>query len=306
MTLPVQGQHSANYDEDKVPVYKVSDVLTRFNDEEVGDMFSWFRYRRPELFRFFEQNVYGTVPGRLDSIGYKTLEHSDMAFDGTAKRKQVQITLYKNGRELSFTLLCYLPKTTERVPLILGYNFYGNHTVTTDPAVIMPTAWTLDNASFGITNHTPTEASRGVRIGRWPIETILASGFGFGTVYYGEVDPDKNDFTDGIHQLFYKVGQERPKINEWGSIAAWAFGLGKVLDYLDTDPEVDASKVVVFGHSRLGKTALWAAATDLRFAGAISNDSGCGGAALSKRRYGETLATINTAFPHWFCGQFKQ
>lgn len=306
MTLSVRGQHSANYDEDKVPVYEVSDVLTTFKGEKVRDMFTWFRGRRPELLRFFEQNVYGAVPGQPDSVGYKTLEQSPRAFHGTAKRKQVEVTLYKNRRKLSFTILCYLPDTTESVPLILGYNFYGNHTVTADPKVIVPTAWTRNNAAFGITDNTPTEASRGVRSGRWPIEKILANGFGLGTIYYGEVDPDKNDFTDGIHPLFYEAGQERPKANEWGSIAAWAFGLGKALDYLGTDSDVDASKVVVFGHSRLGKTALWAAATDMRFAGAISNDSGCGGAALSKRRYGETLAVINSLFPHWFCNHFKR
>ena len=171
--------------------------------------------------------------------------------------------------------------------------------------MIISKAWARNNEAFGIEENKLSEKSRGVRSSRWAIEKIIDGGFGLATIYYGEVDPDKNDFSDGVHRLLYDKQQQEPNTGEWGSIAGWAWGLSRAMDYFSQDSEIDESQVIVFGHSRLGKASLWAGATDTRFAAVISNDSGCGGAALSKRRYGETIHVINKAFPHWFCRNFR-
>jgi len=301
----VFAQFEPNYDESKVPDFTVPDPLVTFNGKKIKNVKTWESKGRPELLKFFTENVYGEIPRKLKISSYKVLEQSDNAYNGKARRKQVELSFQKNEKKLDFTILMYLPKNVEKAPLFIGYNFYGNHTVTGDVNVIISDAWVQDNESFGIINNQLTEQSRGVRINRWSIERILDGGMGLATIFYNEVDPDKNDLTDGVQSMFYVDDQQRPAVHEWGSIAAWAWGLSRAMDYLEEDTDVDASKVIVFGHSRLGKTSLWAGVTDQRFAGVISNDSGCGGAALSKRKFGETVKRINTVFPHWFCDYFQ-
>lgn len=299
------AQWEPNYDENKVPEFKLPDPLKTFTGKKIRKVKQWENKRRPELLDFFTQNIYGKVPGKLTIHSAKVIEQSSNAFNGKAIRKQVELTFNKNDRKLSYTILMYLPKGVEKAPVFLGYNFYGNHTVVNDVNVIISEAWVRDNPSFGIVHNQLTEQSRGVRTNRWAVEKMLHAGFGFATIYYGEVDPDKDDYSDGIQRLLYIDDQSKPADNEWGSIAAWSWGLSRALDYFEQDEDVDAKRVVVFGHSRLGKTSLWAGATDQRFAGVISNDSGCGGAALSKRQFGETIFRINRSFPHWFSGNFK-
>lgn len=303
--LAFAQQFVPNYDESKVSQFIVPDPLITFKQKKVKNVKDWEKKRRPELLDCFTQNMFGEIPGEIKIKSAEIVEQSENAYNGKATRKQVELTFEKNGKKLNFTILIYLPKKKEKAPIFVGYNFYGNHTVTNDVNVIISEAWVQDNPSFGIINNQLTEQSRGVRTNRWAIEKMLDAGIGLATIYYGEIDPDKNDFTDGIHPLLYKKGQEKPEVNEWGSIAAWSWGLSRAMDYFETDGDIDASKVIVFGHSRLGKTSLWAGATDQRFAAAISNNSGCGGAALSKRKFGETVGRINTSFPHWFCGNFK-
>jgi len=295
-----------NYEESKVPTFEVPDPLVTFSGDKINSVRKWEKVRRPELLGFFENKVYGKLPKTLKIDSYKILEQDDNALNGKAKRKQVELTFKNNDKILSFTILLYLPKDMDKAPVFLGYNFYGNHTITEDKAVLIPSAWANNNEAFGIKNNTLTEESRGKRTNRWAVEKILDAGYGLATIYYGEVDPDKNDLTDGIQNLLYQPTQSQPKPDEWGSIAAWSWGMVRALDYFEKDPNIDASKIIAFGHSRLGKTSLWAGATDKRFAGVISNNSGCGGAALSKRKFGETLAVINDRFPHWFCDNFNQ
>lgn len=302
----LSAQTEPNYDERQVPVFQLPLFLNPATGKPVTSAQEWERQVRPQTLKIFAEEVYGRVPEDLPMTTFQLLEESTQTPYPNARRRQIAMVLRKDNRQLSVDLLIYTPVAEKPVPVFLGYNFYGNHTVTSDPEVFISPSWAGNNATFNVFNNRLTAESRGVRVNRWAISDILAAGYGVALMYYGDVDPDFDDFSNGVHPFLYRNGQERPAADEWGAIGAWAWGLSRALDYLETDEYVDASRVAVMGHSRLGKAALWAGAADERFAMVISNNSGCGGAALSRRKYGETVERINTAFPHWFAGNFKK
>ena len=225
------------------------------------------------------------------------------ALEGLAKRKEVRIELINGDRRVAAMVLIYLPQNSKNAPIFLGYNFDGNHTTTNETDVLLPESWVANNKVQGITDNKASEKGRGQSLTQWSIKQVVSRGFGVATVYYGDIDPDFNDgFKNGVHTLF-----ESPRDStSWGSVAAWAWGLSRIMDYLETDKDINAKKVIVIGHSRLGKASLWATASDKRFAMSISNNSGCSGAALSRRIFGETIGRINNSFPHWFCDNYKK
>lgn len=296
-----------NYDESKVPAYTLPDPLVLSDGQRVTDAETWRTKRRPELLKLFEREMFGRAPARPKELTFETLEVDRKALDGKAVRKQVGIHFTGKQSGPGMELLIYLPaKAQGRAPVFVVPNFQGNHAVTDDRAVRLSTRW-MAGRYPGVVDDRATEKSRGEEKSRFPIELIVERGYGLATYYYGDLDPDFDDgFKNGVHPAFDRAGEGTRPADAWGAIGAWAWGASRALDYLDTDLDVDGKRVMVMGHSRLGKTALWAGAQDERFAIVMSNDSGCGGAALSRRAYGETVRRINTAFPHWFCGHFKK
>lgn len=298
---PASGQPEGfNYDESKVPSYELPDTLRLASGELVRDARQW-EVRREEIRRLFEEHVYGKAPGRPAELTFALVERDDSALGGLARRKQVRVSFSGADGGPGMEILLYTPAASDSpVPVFGGLNFGGNHTVHSDPAIRLASGWV--RAGEGVVDHRATPRTRGRAASRWQLETVLRRGYGLATVYCGDLDPDFDDgFSNGVHRLSPPQGP-----GDWGSIAAWAWGLSRLLDYLETDPDVERGRVAVMGHSRLGKTALWAGANDQRFGMVISNESGCGGAALSRRRFGETVERINTRFPHWFADRFAQ
>ncbi len=293
-----------NYDESKVPKFELPDPLKMSNGKTAKNVQDWAK-RRKEIFELFEKHVYGRSPEPLKSMKFKVRSVKN-ALEGKAVRKEVVV--YFNGKEdgPKMDILIYLPAESKKaVPTFVGLNFAGNHAVDNDLEITLSTQWM--RRGKGVIDNRATEDSRGANASRWQVEGLISRGYSIATAYCGDIDPDFHDeFQNGVHPLFYQDGQTKPADDEWGTISAWAWGLSRAMDYFETDDDIDHKRVAVMGHSRLGKTALWAGASDERFAIVISNNSGCGGAALSRRRFGETVKRINTSFPHWFCGNFKK
>ena len=269
-------QPGFNYDEERVPAYTLPDVLGAAGTIRTSD--EW-RSRRGEVLQSFRDTVYGRSPGKPERLEFKSLEENRDAIEGKATLTRVGIVSQHEGRTHQFELILFLPNAREgAVPVFLFIN----------------------NRAESNTDPTRKEKS-----GFWPAEEIVARGYGIAALQYGQLAPDNKDrFRDGVIAFFEGSSGPRPP-HAWGAIAAWAWGASRAMDYFETNRRIDAARVAIVGHSRGGKAALWTGAEDQRFALVISNESGEGGAALSRRGFGETVARINTSFPHWFTDTYK-
>lgn len=299
-----------NHDESKVKPYELPDPLTFANGNKVRTADEWRKSRRGEILRLFQDNVYGRTPSNGPKPRFEVDSIDNNALRGTAIRKQITISFSERETDPKIHMLVYLPTQVKgSVPVFLSLNFGGNHTVDVDPGIALTDVWIREQPTETATlvRKPATEKNRGQSASRWPIERILSRGYGVATACYGDIEPDfDGGMEHGVRKLFLAPGQKQPADNEWGAIGAWAWGLSRMADYLQTDKAIDGSKIALLGHSRLGKAALWAGAQDERFAIVISNDSGEGGSALSKRNFGEDVWRLNNNFPHWFSKNYRR
>lgn len=269
-----------NFREDHVPDFDLPDPLVTENGRPITSVAGW-RYRRRETLELFRRDVYGRRPRAAEHRHHRfeIIEEDRSAMDGAATLKRISIRTHHGRRRHEFEVIVFLPNGVRRpVGLFLLLNNRGPE------------------------NTDPTRAHISEF---WPAEQVIERGYGIAALQVNDLAPDDAEtFTDGIIGLFEHDHDDRAA-DAWGALSAWGWGASRALDYFETDDRIDAERVAVIGHSRGGKAALWASAEDERFALTISNDSGCGGAALSRRRFGETLDVINNAFPHWFCRNFS-
>ena len=258
----------------------VPDPLVLRDGSRVTSKEDWIAKRRPELLELFRTHVYGRAPvGRPEGLSFEVVETVRGAMDGAATLKRINVNISGPGGKATLRLNLFVPeKAAKPVPCFL--------LVCNRPAE----------------NIDPT---RRVKSPFWPAEQIVARGYATAAFLVADIDPDKHDgFKDGVHGIFDPPGGRQG--DSWGTIAAWAWGASRAMDCLCEDQDIDQTRVAVIGHSRGGKTALWAGAQDERFALTIGNNSGCTGAAIAREKKGESIARINKSFPHWFCENYRK
>lgn len=283
-----------NYDEADVGAYTLPDVLKMQNGKEVTDAKTWTEKRRPEIVEFFEEHQFGKMPPPPAGLSFAVFDTGTSVFNGKAIRKQVTVYFTKDTSGHKMDLLIYLPtKAQKPSPLLLMASFSANSNEVDDPGVKQGYVWTKEG------NKVPASQSRS--FGKIDVEPFISAGIGVATVYYGDIEPDfKTGYKYGIRGVYLEPGMKEPARDEWGAISAWAWGLSRAMDYFETDKQIDAKRVALQGTSRLGKTVLWAGAHDERFKLVIASCSGEGGAAISRRDYGENIKHMTDTSRYYY------
>lgn len=289
---------------DDLPVQKeLPNPLVMMDGTSVKTAEQWKTARGPELKQLFQHYMYGFAPPAPENLKTEVVRVKENFLDGKATKKEVVISFGPEGTPPIHLLLVVPNKRQGPAPVFLGINFAGNHTLHPDESIHIPEAW-INNRFDGVVENQATAAGRGTRFDTWAMDDTIDAGYALANFWCGDIDPDRPDFTDGIHPHYLKRGQKELGPHDWGTIAAWAWGVSRAIDYLETDKTIDKERIAVVGHSRLGKTTLLAAALDDRIALAIPHQAGCGGTAPSRSTVGESVERINTHFPHWFNDTF--
>lgn len=294
--------------EEKVSPYKLPEALMCFDGRKISTSEEWLKTRRPELLDFYRKKIYGLIPPLPDSTEFRLLRQRDDVLDGAAVRKEIEIICSMNdGRRFSFQLLLYIPRYIQRpVPAFLTLNFYGNHTVAGERDILLSDHWlpheyrkdfqTLEQREKHRCSDTLVD-----RDWKYGCREGILRGYAVGTICYESIMPDNGYYFDrSIYQLFHNEADYYSEKRNYGSICAWAWGVSRVIDCLEHESAINSSKIAVVGHSRLGKAALWTGVNDERIALTISNDSGCGGAKLFHRNFGENLKLHAYYRPYWY------
>lgn len=286
------------------------DPLVMLDGDRIQSAEQWRQRRRPELKALFQHYMYGVFPQVPNNVTAHIDREDRRAFGGEATMKQITIRFGPPQTPAIHLLLVVPNRRSAPAPVFVGLNFCGNHAVSDDPTIPLPETWMPKNCA-GCQDNKATDAGRGTQKDVWALDQSIQRGYAVATCYCGDIDPDRNDFSDGVHPHFRAAGQSERGPQDWGTIAAWAWGLHRCVDYLVTDKDLDPSRIAVVGHSRLGKTALLAGAFDERIALIVPNQAGCGGSAPSRKtgealQKAESVKRINTSFPHWFCDEFKK
>jgi hypothetical protein len=282
-----------NYDETKVGSYTLPDPLILQNGKKVTRTETWTKERRPEILKLFRDFQFGNAPDKPADLKFKVFDKGTSVFDGMAIRKQVTIYFTKDTSDHKMDLLIYLPaKADKPSPVLLNISFTANSVTVDDPGIRPGYSWSRDGKR---TLATPSTRPK------YDVQKFLSKGIGVAFVYYGDIEPDfREGIAYGIRAQYLKPGATQPAPDGWGAIAAWAWGLSRAMDYFETDKDINAKKIAVTGASRLGKTVLWTGAEDQRFAMVIASISGEGGAALSRRNFGETVAHITDTSRYFY------
>ncbi|TDH21665.1 acetylxylan esterase [Segetibacter sp. 3557_3] len=283
-----------NYEEELTGNYTLPALFTLKNGTKVSDAKTWTERRRPEIIRLFEEHQFGKVPPRPKDMRFKVFDKGTPAFNGKALRKQVIVYFTKDTTGHKMDLLIYLPARADKAsPLLLIANFSANVNAVDDPGVKAGFVWTREGKKV--------PASEQRAFGKIDVAGFVSQGFGVATVCYTDIEPDfKQGLKYGIRSTYLKPGQTEPAPNEWGAISAWSWGLSRAMDYFATDSGIDANRVALQGTSRLGKTVLWTGARDPRFKMVIASCSGEGGAAISRRDYGENIKHMTDTSRYYY------
>jgi len=292
--------HVTNYYEEKIPDYTLPDPLKLASGVPVADADTWYKFRRPEILNYYKTEIYGRVPASAPKVTFTVASTDPQALNGTAIHKQI-VGHFGGPDGPTMTVEMFLPaKATGPVPLILslsfGFGAVGNPSSDLSLPGVDPTA-------------APALPPAGTRAPSTPepVADILTHGYGYAVVRYTQIEGDSaTGSLNIVRKLALMPGQEKPDDDEWGTISAWGWGLSRIMDYLETDQAVDAKRVAIVGHSRLGKTVLWAGAADPRFAMVFSSQGGELGSSIGRRDFGESIDDMAQNFGYQFAGNLQK